>query len=198
MADDTTLRFYADNAAAYTQHRTRPTGAALDAFLLALPPGGHILELGCGNGMDAAEMLARGFAVMPTDASPELAALASARLGRSVRIMAFHELDEIHAYDGVWACASLLHAPREELTGDFARIFRALRPGGRLVASFKAGGQEARDGFGRYYNNPDSDALRAHLLAAAAWANIDIVEKDGSGYDGMPTRWLWATATKAT
>ena len=33
MADDPTLRFYAENAAAYATHVTSPTGARLDAFL---------------------------------------------------------------------------------------------------------------------------------------------------------------------
>jgi hypothetical protein len=96
----------------------------------------------------------------------------------------------------VWACAALLHAPRDELTDDLARIFRALRPGGRLTASFKAGGSEGRDQFGRYYNYPDADELHAHLAAAAPWARIEISENDGSGYDGRPTRWLWVEALK--
>jgi len=191
VPDPETLKFYADNAATYVRHAGGPT-PQLAGFLARLPPGGAILELGTGNGRDAAAMLAAGFAATPSDASPELAAQAEARLGRPVRIMAFHELDDITAYDGVWACAALLHAPRDELTGDLARIFRALRPGGHLVASFKAGGGEGRDALGRYFNYPDADELRAHLEAAADWASIDISENDGSGYDGRPTRWLWA------
>lgn len=196
MPDRETLKFYADNAAAYVRHATRPT-PQLSAFLARLPPGGSVLELGTGNGRDAAAMLAAGFAVTPSDASPELAAQAEARLGIPVRIMAFHELDDIAAYDGVWACAALLHAPRDELTDDLARIHRALRPGGCLTASFKAGDSEGRDGFGRYYNYLDADQLCTHVSTAASWAAIDIGENDGSGYDGKPTRWLWLRAIKA-
>lgn len=195
MPDPETLRFYADNAASYVRHAESPT-PQLAGFLARLPGGGTILELGTGNGRDAAAMLAAGFAVTPSDASPELAAQAEARLGRQVRVMAFHELDQTAAYDGVWACAALLHAPRDELTDDLARIFRALRPGGYLVASFKAGGGEGRDQFGRYYNYPDAAELHAHLVAAADWASIDISESHGSGYDGLPTRWLWLKARK--
>lgn len=195
MPDPETLKFYADNAATYVQHAQRPT-PQLAGFMARLPPGGTVLELGTGNGRDAAAMLASGFAVTPSDASPELAAEAQARLGCPVRIMAFHELDDIAAYDGVWACACLLHAPREELTDDLARIFRALRPGGLLTASFKAGNSEGRDRFGRYYNYIDADQLQAHLAASGAWASLDITKNDGSGYDGEPTRWLWAAARK--
>lgn len=197
MSDPETLKFYADNAARYVQHATGPT-PQLAGFLARLPAGGKVLELGTGNGRDAAAMLAAGFAVTPSDGSPELAAEAEARLGRPVRIMMFHELDAIDVYDGVWACAALLHAPRDELTDDLARIFRALRPGGHLVASFKAGSGEGRDSLGRYYNYPDAAALRVHLAGAADWAGIDISEHDGSGYDGRPTRWLWMHAQKRT
>jgi len=195
MPDPETLKFYADNAADYVLHAERAT-PQLTGFLSHLPPGGTVLELGTGNGRDAAAMLAAGFAVTPSDASPELAAEAGTRLGRPVRIMAFHELDDIAAYDGVWACAALLHAPRDELTDDLARIFRALRPGGHLVASFKAGAGEGRDQLGRYYNYPDADQLRRHLNDAAGWARIDISENAGTGYDNLPTRWLWVHATK--
>jgi SAM-dependent methyltransferase len=178
------------------QKAQRPT-PQLAGFLARLPTGGAVLELGTGNGRDAAAMLTAGFAVTPSDASPELAAEAAARLGVPLRIMAFHELDDVAAYDGVWACAALLHAPRAELTDDLARIFRALRPGGLLTASFKAGDGEGRDALGRYYNYLDAAQLRAHTTAAGPWASIDITENDGSGYDGRPTRWLWVDAAKA-
>jgi SAM-dependent methyltransferase len=195
MTDPTTLKFYADNAATYARHAQGAT-PQLSGFMSLLPSGGLVLELGTGNGRDAAAMLAAGFSVTPSDASPELAAEAESRLGKSVRIMAFHELNEFDAYDGVWACAALLHAPRAELTDDLARIFRALRPGGHLVASFKAGDSEGRDQFGRYYNYLDATELRGHLGKAANWSSIDISEKSGSGYDRKPTRWLWVHARK--
>ena len=195
MPDNDTLKFYADNAADYIRHANAPT-PQLTSFLARLPEAGAVLELGTGNGRDAAAMLAAGFAVTPSDASPELAAKAEARLARPVRILAFDELDDVAIYDGVWACAALLHAPRAELTDDFARIFRALKPGGLLWASFKAGTGEGRDQFGRYYNYPDAAQLRDHLRASADWADIAISENAGSGYDGLPTRWLWLQALR--
>ena len=195
MPDPETLKFYADNAAAYVEHAKAPT-PQLVAFMARLPPGGSVLELGTGNGRDAAAMLASGLVVTPSDASPELAAEAQARLGVPVRLMAFHELDDVAAYDGVWACACLLHAPREELTDDLARIHHALRPGGLFVASFKAGSGEGRDGLGRYYNYPDRNGLLAHYAAAADWGAMSVTEQDGTGYDNAPTRWLWVEARK--
>lgn len=196
MPDEQTLTFYAGHAADYVQNGSDQPSPHLGAFIQALPPGALVLELGAGSGRDAAVMLAHGLDVDPTDASPELAAEAGRRLGRAVRLMRFDQLDAESAYDGVWACASLLHAPAAELVGDLARIHAALRPGGLFVASFKAGSGEGRDRFGRYYNYPDADTLMARYREAADWAALTLETEAGSGYDRQPTQWLWVTARK--
>jgi SAM-dependent methyltransferase len=198
VPDDETLRFYAENAEVYAGRQRQLDRHQLDGFLAVLPPGGDILELGTGGGQDAAYMLSRGFAITPTDASPELAAAAEILLGRAVKLMTFNQLEAIAAYDGIWASAALLHAPASELTDDISRIHAALRPGGCLYASFKAGTGEGRDSLGRYYNYPSTQTLLAHFHAAADWAALDLTENDGSGYDGVPTSWLWVHATKAS
>lgn len=196
MADDETLRFYAENARTYAARERRLPHVELAAFLAALPPGAPILELGSGGGQDALAMQEAGFAVTASDASPELAAEAERRLGRPVRVMRFDELDDEAAYAGVWASASLLHAPRAELTGILGRIGRALRPDGLFVASYKAGSAEGRDRFGRFYNYLDAPTLLDHYRAAGSWQHLDVRELAGSGYDGAPTDWLWVTARK--
>jgi SAM-dependent methyltransferase len=196
MADKSTLEFYAANAATYVQHGTDQPGERLLAFIHALHAGAQVLELGAGSGRDAAHMLAHGLAVDATDASPDLAAEATKRLGRPVRQLRFDALDAEASYDAVWASASLLHAPASELTGDLTRIHRALRLGGLFVASFKAGSGEGRDRFGRYYNYPDADTLLVHYRAAADWAELTLESVLGSGYDNEPTQWLWMKARK--
>lgn len=196
MTDDPTLRFYAENAATYAEHVTTPTGERLTAFLALVPPGGKILELGCGNGRDAAHMLSLSFDVDPTDGTPELAADAERRIGRPVRILRFEQLDAIAAYDGIWACASLLHAPASDLVDILGRIHRALRPGGTFTASFKSGTGEGHDSLGRYFNYPSAESLRADY-AAAGWDGVMLETQMGSGYDAKPTEWLWVTARQS-
>ncbi|WP_449394074.1 class I SAM-dependent DNA methyltransferase [Devosia riboflavina] len=196
MTDDPTLRFYADNAATYAQHVTTPTGQQLSAFLALLPSGCKILELGCGNGRDAAHMLALGFDVDATDGTPELAAEAERRIGQPVRILRFEQLDAIAAYDGIWACASLLHAPAGDLVDILSRIHCALRPDGVFTASFKAGNGEGHDSLGRYFNYPSAEHLRADY-ASAGWHDVVLETRMGSGYDAKPTEWLWVTARRS-
>jgi len=196
MADDETLEFYRRNASAYVEGGSQKPPPQLTAFIAALPQGARVLELGAGSGRDAAEMLKHGIDIDPTDASPELAAEAEHRLGRTVRILRFAALEAECDYDGVWACASLLHAPASELTDALARIHRALKPGGISVASYKAGTGEGRDGLGRYFNYPDRATLEAHYRDAAHWQSLAIEAVMGGGYDNLPTEWLWVTARR--
>ncbi|OWV78411.1 SAM-dependent methyltransferase [Rhizobium sp. R634] len=195
MPNDSTAAFYAENAETYANRTRSLPKLELDTFLAGQAPGASILELGCGAGQDSAYMLQQGFDVTPTDGSAELARQAEARIGRPVRVMLFQDLDAEDAYDGVWAHASLLHVPRPELSDIFARIRRALRPGGLLHASFKAGEAEGHDGLGRYYNYP-SAAWLSDLLTKGGWREIAIAEHDGGGYDGKPTRWLTVSARR--
>lgn len=194
MIDKATLDFYAVNARQYAQTGTDQPSPRLLAFLDALAPGATILELGSGSGRDAAAMLERGFDVEATDGSPELAAEATRRLNRPVRIMTFEALEEENAYDAVWACASLLHAPAASLSGILSRVHRAMRPDALFVASYKAGSGEGRDGLGRYYNYPDADTLLGHYRDAASWSSLALDQVHGTGYDRLPTQWLWVTA----
>lgn len=196
MTDDETLRFYAENAATYAARSSKRPPPQLVVFLDALPPGARILELGTGGGQDARFVLDRGFDVLPTDGSAELAREAEKLLGRPVRVMLFEALDDEAAFDGVYANASLLHAKRTALTGILSRIHRALLPGGLFWATYKAGNAEGHDSFGRYYNYLDEASLRRHYADAAPWRSVDITNWDGSGYDGLPAKWLGVMAGK--
>ncbi len=195
MSNDATTSFYADNAAAYAARERRLPKARLDTFLTALPEGAAILELGCGGGQDSAYMMERGFDVSPTDGSIELARQAEVLLGRPVEIIRFEQLDKEEMFEGIWAEASLLHVPRALLPDVFSRILRACKPGGIFHATFKAGHAEGHDEFGRYYNYPAADLLSG-MLMNAGWHDVTISERDGSGYDGKPTRWLGVTAKR--
>jgi SAM-dependent methyltransferase len=194
--DADTLAFYDREAETYAARPHAARFARLHRFLAELPAGASIIELGTGGGRDAAEMIRLGFDVTPTDGSAGLAAVAARNLGRPVRVMRFEALDAEAAYDAVWANASLLHAPFERLGEILRRVRRALRPGGRFFATFKAGGGPDRDSLGRYYNFPTEAALRAAYAEAGPWASLEIEHDHGGGYDGVARDWLicWAVA----
>jgi SAM-dependent methyltransferase len=194
--DEATLQFYRRNAQGYAAWAKAPS-TRLIAFLGLLPPGGSILELGCGAGNHAAEMLARGFALRATDGSPEMAEVASRRLNHPVEIMRFDELDACNAFDGVWASACLLHVPRDELGGILKRIHRSLKAGGVFYASFKAGEGDGRDSLGRYYNYVSADWLRAAYAAAGPWQLLSSDTNEIKSFDETPATMLHLVMRKS-
>jgi SAM-dependent methyltransferase len=183
--DDATLQFYRRNAEAYAQREITSRHARLAKFL-ALRIGG-----------DSAEMLARGYDVTPTDGSPEMADVASRRLGRPVGTLLFHDLDAVEGYSGVWANACLLHVPREDLAKVLSSIWRALKPGGAFYASYKAGAGGGRDSLNRYYNYPTEDWLRATYAQAGAWIDLSIDSGEVRGFDDAMAEMLFVLARKS-
>ncbi len=185
-ADDDTLQFYRRNAEAYAEWAKAPS-KRLKEFLALLPQGRAVLELGCGAGNHAAQILAAGFALRATDGSPEMAAIASQRLGHAVETMRFDELDECEVRDGVWASACLLHVPRDELAGVLGRIHRALKRDGVFYASYKIGyGDGGRDSLGRYYNYPSPEWLQSAYAASAAWHQLKADASEIKSFDEAP------------
>ena len=194
--DETTLQFYRENAEAYAGWAKAPS-TRLRGFLALLPPGGSILELGCGAGNHSAVMLAEGFSVRATDGSPEMAEIASQRLGHAVEAMRFDQLDAHEAYDGVWASACLLHVPRDELAGILARIHHALRPSGVFYASYKMGEGDGRDSLGRYYNYGSPEWLEATYANAGPWITLSSDRNVIQSFDETPANMLHLVVRKA-
>ena len=194
--DPDTIAFYQARAPHWVFHSGETHSHQLGAFLDRLPPGGAVLELGCGGGRDADHIRQRGFVVDATDGTPALVRRANEAFSLGARVMAFHELDAEAAYAGVWAHASLLHCPRAALPDVLARIHRALIPGGWFFSSFKLGQGEGRDLLGRLHNFPSPD----WLFAVYAAAGFTIESHDiyaGKASDGTQRDWIDLTVRKA-
>ena len=73
------------------------------------------------------------------DGSAEMCRIASRLTGIEVRHMYFHELEEKDKYDGIWACASILHVPYESMVAILQKLYEALKDDGVLYLSFKYG-----------------------------------------------------------
>ncbi|WP_295588405.1 bifunctional 2-polyprenyl-6-hydroxyphenol methylase/3-demethylubiquinol 3-O-methyltransferase UbiG [uncultured Lamprocystis sp.] len=172
--DDDTTAYYRANAAAFFADTLGVDMAPLYArFLPLIPVGGQkILDAGCGSGRDTRAFLDRGYTVTAFDASAELAALAAAHVGQPVQVLRFQDLEWTQAFDGIWACASLLHVPATELPDVLSRLARALRPGGVLYASFKFGSGE-REYHGRRFTDLDEAGLATLLSQVQGLTGLD-------------------------
>ena len=160
MTDASTLHYYDTQADTFYDQTVNVDMSALyEKFLAYIPPGGHLLDAGCGSGRDAKAFLERRFQVTAFDASAALAKKASALLGQEVRCCRFDQVTEVSQFDGVWACASLLHVPQGELLHAMTSLVSSLRAGGIFYASFKSGAGERTDAHGRHFTNMTQDSL---------------------------------------
>lgn len=160
------IEFYERNAEDFF-HRSVDADMARghEEFTALLRPGAQVLDAGCGSGRDALAFSRAGFQVTAIEASPNLAALARAHTGLPIQVMTFDQIEWRETFDGVWACASLLHVPRGELVSAVRRLRDALVPGGVFWMSFKYGTGERQTGERRF---TDLDEAGAHVLLAEA------------------------------
>lgn len=184
-----TLDYYDQNARAYRDDTVNvPMKYSYDRFLFYLPETGRLLDFGCGSGRDTKFFLEKGFEVDAVDGSAEQAKIAEELTSHPVRVMRFTELDAGNTYEGIWACASILHCPWDELTEVFGRMLKALKKEGVIYASFKLGDFEGYRGE-RYYTDLDVERLYRLL---SRYENCLLLECWKS-HDGRPERFeeMW-------
>ena len=138
-----TLDYYNKNAQQFSKETISVDFTKTqDRFLNYLTDKGYILDFGCGSGRDTKYFLDKGFQVKAVDGSKELCRLAAEYTGIKVGQMLFEDLDEKEIYDGIWACSSILHLPKTELTGVIGKMCAALKASGIIYTSFKYGEYE--------------------------------------------------------
>lgn len=159
----TTLEFYNQNAESFFNDTIQVDMCELyRPFVELLKPKGRILDAGCGSGRDAKAFLEMSFQVDAMDASAEMVKLAREYTGLPVKHQMFESIDEIQAYDGIWACASLLHLTEAELPSVFTQLTNSLKSGGVWYMSFKYGsGQREKDG--RVFTDMDEQRMQSLL-----------------------------------
>ena len=138
--EQNTDNFYSKNAADYF-HKTKNLDLShlYEPFLSLIPEGGKILDAGCGSGRDSLFFKKRGYDLVSFDNSAELANLASKYIGREVLNMSFSDVNFLEEFDGIWACASLLHVSKKKMPSVITKLLNALKPNGILYCSFKHG-----------------------------------------------------------
>ncbi len=176
-----TDRYYERHASEYFQRTVGVDMSPLyDSFLDLLPPGSRILDAGAGSGRDLREFVLRGYRCRGIDASPSLARLAHEYSSAPCDVKRIEELDETEVYEGIWACASLLHLPKQTLIGSLARLHKALVPLGVLFASVQEGSGEQIDRDGRFFALYTSSEFLEAVAAGGfttvrSWTSQDVL-----------------------
>ena len=181
---DNTIAYYEKNSKSFVADTEKVNLSAVqDKFLFYLEEDGIILDFGCGSGRDTKYFMSKGYTVEAIDGSAKMCELASQFTGIHVRHMMFSELNDSNKYDGIWACASILHLPKDELKTVFIKMTEAIKISGCIYVSFKYGDFE---GFrsDRYFTDFTKDSFHVFISDVA---NLKIVEEWISG-DSRPGR----------
>lgn len=101
--------------------------------------GAALLDCGCGSGRDTKYFLEKGYDVIAIDGSKELCMKASKLTGIDIKHMFFQDINFDKRFDGIWACASLLHLSKEDLIEVINKLKLAMTSRGVLYISFKYG-----------------------------------------------------------
>ncbi|HCD43473.1 MAG TPA: class I SAM-dependent methyltransferase [Lachnoclostridium sp.] len=158
-------------------------------FLDLLEEGDTILDLGCGSGRDSLSFYELGYDVTPLDASEEMCKLAEIHTGLEVLHMTFEQIDFDNVFDGIWACASLLHTPKKELSDILTKIARALNDKGILYMSFKLGDYEGFRGK-RYFCDFTADSMTELLRDNERFDIVKLWETEDVRTGHSDVKWL--------
>lgn len=143
-------------------------------FLDQLPQKAHILDIGCGPGRDVKIFADRGHNVTGIDFSSKAIEIAK----RAVPNATFQIMDiesmafPAGSFDGIWASASLLHIPKENLPSVFSKIHALLKSNGIFYVSVKKGCGERLEKDERYgdvekfWSFFEEDELKSYLTQA--------------------------------
>lgn len=182
-----TLSYYNKKAKEFVSGTVDVTFTEIqDAFLDYIPVGGKILDFGCGSGRDTKYFLGKGYDVDAIDGSVELCKIASDYTGIAVKQMLFEELDAVEEYDGIWACASILHVTKEQLPDIIRKIATATKQNGTVYLSFKYGDFEGVKN-GRYFTYLTEESFEdiVHniptLMIDKIWITTDVRAGRGDG-----------------
>ena len=183
MNQNTTLHYYNQNAKQFSADTIAVDFAQTqNRFLSKLKSGSYLLDFGCGSGRDTKYFLEQGFCVDAIDGSQELCKLASNYTGIEVKNMLFQEFNEKEKYDGIWACSSILHLPKEELAGVMVKMAAALKTNGIIYTSFKYGNFQGERN-GRFFTDMPEEAF-AEVL--------EVIKRQGMDELKIEEQWITA------
>ncbi len=176
------IDFYNENAIDYAeQTMSLDVSHLYQRFLPHLPVGAHILDAGCGSGRDSLYFINQGYKVTAFDGSPEIVAQANAVLPVKAQVMRFDEMEfPLKSFDGIWACASLLHLFPDELFEVLKSLRLFLKDDGVLFCSFKKGEGLRTDDRGRRFLDMTEKSL-SRVFDECGFEKVDIFINNGVG-----------------
>ena len=184
------MEFYEVNAEAYIkQTKNADMSAAYDHFCKYLKKEDDILDVGCGSGRDLKYFTEQGFQAEGLEPAKAIYHILIKEQKAVVYPVTIQEFMPKRKYHAIWACASFLHLPENEIIKFFDRIEKFLLPDGIIYVSGKKGIQTGYAKDGRFFLE-FTEALLEKILKSNP--NLELLEKwdsdDGNGRQDI--KWM--------
>lgn len=189
--------YYNKNAKEYCDNTLNvDMSITMNRFVNHLQNGGVVLDAGCGSGRDSISLIERGYRVVAIDASKAMCEQARVNASIPVTNVRFEDIAYEKEFDGIWACASLLHTPKSKIVDVISKLRDALKDDGVIYMSFKYGEGERFTEDGRFYNDYKPHTI-AELLTDCNLELIELFVTKDRKPNSEPERWLNVIARKA-
>ena len=134
------MNYYTKNFKEYIQNtKDIDMKEYYNVFEMYLKPHSTILDVGFGSGRDSLYFNSKGHNVYSIDPIKEFCNDAKELGLTNVYQMSIEDIEYNNKFDGIWACASLLHIESNKLVDVFNKCYRALKDNGVMYVSFKYG-----------------------------------------------------------
>lgn len=133
------------------------------------------LDVGCGPGQYAELLMEKGFKVELVDMSEKMLKMASERLRvskpppRDIYKLTDYFPEE-EQFDLIFACAMMVHVPRNRARDVYGSFYQLLRPDGVLFVNFKLRDHTLISTDGRYYEYYRDHTLPMNMLKEAGFS----------------------------
>lgn len=176
------IDYYNSNAEHYIAETEKADLSRLYAlFEKYLRPGSVILDIGCGSGRDSKYFCDKKYKVYAHDGSEAMVDHAKKYLGDRVAQCYFEDFEpeklfhQALLFDGMWACASLLHVKEEKLVAVIDHYTKFLKAQGVFFMSFKER-DENHQIEGRYFTNFTPSKLKKMITSCKDLELLEILE----------------------
>ena len=172
------MNYYKEHAQEFIENTINSDMSAQYSFFEKhLKTKGTILDIGFGSGRDSLYFISQGYNVYAID--PEEAFVEHGKeIGlKNVFLMKAEDINYANMFDGIWACASLLHVQSNNLNNVFKRCAKALKKNGVMYVSFKYGEFEGTRN-DRFYLDLTKDELSKYLIGSGMKMQDTKITKD--------------------
>lgn len=187
---DETIEYYEKKASVFIESTVNANVFELyEHFEKLLHPGCRILDLGCGSGRDSRYFVRQGYQVVALDPSPSMCKQTRFLVNIPVFEMKVEDMKFTDEFDGIWACASLLHVFRDMQVNVMYLMGKALKKNGICYCSWKYGDGD-RTVEKRHFTDFTEKSFRELMKKAAMFQEEELWVTQDVRPDRQEQKWL--------